>query len=221
MANRDEDWKREALALAEALRREGIRDERVLEAIASVPRHVFVPPELRDRAYDDCALPIGRGQTISQPFVVAHMTELLQVEPGHKVLEVGTGSGYQAACLAALGAEVYSLEIIEPLAQRAARALDAAGFADRVHVKIGDGWSGWPDHAPYDRVIVTAAGKEVPQALFEQLETGGRLVAPIDEGWWSQWVWLFKKTVDGSIERVRTIPVRFVPLTGGAAGGCA
>jgi len=160
------------------LRARGIRDERVLEAMATVPRELFLPPELRHKAYEDGAQAIGEGQTISQPYIVALMSEALQVQPGQKVLEVGTGSGYQAAVLATMGAEVYTIERIARLSARAKELLDRLGFRN-IHYRVGDGTLGWPEQAPFERIIVTAAANRVPEPLLDQLADGGRIVIPI------------------------------------------
>jgi len=194
----------------------GITDERVLQAMRTVPRHVFVPDELQDRAYDDTPLPIGSGQTISQPYIVALMTELARVTTGARVLEIGTGSGYQAAVLAHLAREVYSIEIIPELADRARRTLQKAGIRN-VTVKAGDGYLGWKDHAPYDAVLVTAAPPQVPSPLLDQLAPGGRLVVP--EGDANQMLRVYEKNRSGRITKTDSIPVIFVPMTGIAAGG--
>jgi protein-L-isoaspartate(D-aspartate) O-methyltransferase len=196
----------------EQIERRGVRDPRVLAAMRSVPRHLFVPDELRDRAYDDSPLPIGEGQTISQPYIVAFMTEAAQIRPGDRVLEVGTGSGYQAAVLAAVGAEVMSIEILPGLAARAQHALNAAGF-DKVAVRTGDGFRGWPEAAPFDAVLVTAAPDEVPPPLLDQLKVGGRLVIPVGTG--TQELIRVTRTGKG-YERESLLPVRFVPMTGEA-----
>jgi len=190
----------------------GVRDKRVLEAMRKVPRHRFVPPENQDQAYGDYPLPIGHGQTISQPYIVALMTELLKVEPGEKVLEIGTGSGYQAAVLAELAAEVYTIEIIKPLATRAEKLLSELGYGN-IKVRAGDGFFGWPEEAPFDGIIVTAAPQKVPQPLLDQLKEGGRLVIP--EGRFAQELVVYEK-VGGEIKRREVIPVRFVPMTGRA-----
>jgi len=186
-------------------------DPRVLEAIGRVPRHRFVPAAQRPHAYEDRPLPIGHGQTISQPYIVALMTSLLQPAPGHKVLEVGTGSGYQAAVLAELGAQVYTIEILEPLGTQAARSLQ--GYPD-VHARIGDGYQGWPEHAPFDAIIVTAAVSPIPPPLLEQLKPGGRMVIPVGRQWAAQTLMLVQKDAAGRIHERRIVPVRFVPLTG-------
>jgi protein-L-isoaspartate(D-aspartate) O-methyltransferase len=193
----------------EQIEARGVRDPRVLEAMRRVPRHLFVPEPLRARAYDDRPLPIGHAQTISQPYIVAWMTEALQVGPGRKVLEVGTGSGYQAAVLAAMGVDVYTIEIVPPLAEAAARALGAAGISG-VRARVGDGYAGWPEHAPFHGVIVTAAPDHVPQPLLDQLAVGGRLVIPVGKRE-VQWMTVVTKRPDG-IRRENVMPVLFVPL---------
>jgi protein-L-isoaspartate(D-aspartate) O-methyltransferase len=189
----------------------GVRDPRVLAAMRAVPRHELMPESERGEAYEDRPLPIGHGQTISQPYIVAAMTELLALEPGERVLEVGTGSGYQAAILAELGVEVYSIEIVEPLGQRAAEDLARLGYS--VNLRIGDGYRGWPEAAPFDAIIVTAAPDQVPPPLIEQLKVGGRLVIPV--GSWSQELVLLRKEEDG-VRRESVADVRFVPMTGEA-----
>jgi len=191
------------------LRQHDIVDPRVLAAMREVPRHRFVPPEMAAQAYDDTPLPIGYGQTISQPYIVAYMTQALEVRPEDRVLEIGTGSGYQAAVLARIAKEVYTIEIVPELAARAAGILRELGY-DRVHVREGDGYAGWPEHAPFDRVIVTAAPDHIPQPLVDQLAVGGRLVIPVGDV--RQQMTIVTKTKDGVVER-RTIGVRFVPLT--------
>lgn len=192
----------------------GVTDPRTLQAMRAVPRHRFVPPDLVSRAYEDHPLPIGYGQTISQPYIVALMTEALRVEPGDKVLEIGTGSGYQAAVLAEIGCEVYTVEIIPQLAEQAARRLQELGY-DRVHVRQGDGYFGWPEHAPYDAIIVTAAPDHLPQPLVQQLAPGGRLVIPIGPQGSYQTLWLFEKGADGQLQATNLGPVLFVPLVRG------
>jgi len=188
----------------------GIHDLRLLQALRTVPRHLFVPEEERARAYDDRPLPIGHGQTISQPYIVALMTELAQVEPGDRVLEIGTGSGYQAAVLASLGCTVFTIEIVGPLAERAAADLKALGY-DHVTVRAGDGYVGWPEEAPFDAILVTAAPPRIPAPLLEQLAEDGHLVVPIGEG--IQHLTVVHRTRDG-LERRVVLPVRFVPMTG-------
>ncbi|HEY6000438.1 MAG TPA: protein-L-isoaspartate(D-aspartate) O-methyltransferase [bacterium] len=187
-----------------------VRDPRVLAAMRAVPRHRFVPPELAAEAYEDHPLPIGEGQTISQPYIVALMTELLALRGGERVLEVGTGSGYQAAVLAELAGEVYSIEILAPLAQRAAATLAGLGYG-RVRVRTGDGYLGWPEAAPFDAIVVTAAPDHVPQPLIDQLKIGGRLVLPV--GSYYQELVVCTKTEAG-LQRRSVVPVRFVPMTG-------
>jgi protein-L-isoaspartate(D-aspartate) O-methyltransferase len=189
-----------------------IGDERVLAAMRAVPRHELVSPEYRDEAYEDRPLPIGHGQTISQPYVVAAMTEALALRGGERVLEVGTGSGYQAAVLAEIAAEVYSIEIVEALAARAAAELERLGYRN-VHVRAGDGYRGWPERAPFDAIVVTAAPDHVPPPLIEQLALGGRLVLPLGRG--IQDLVRITKEADGLREE-RLFGVRFVPMTGEA-----
>ena len=190
----------------------GIRDPRVLEAMRTVPRHRFVPPALQDQAYADTPLPIGSSQTISQPYIVAYMTEALRLPPAATVLEIGTGSGYQAAVLAAVAREVYSIEIVPELAERSAKLLTELGY-DNIRLRSGDGYGGWPDAAPFDGIMVTAAPDHVPPALVEQLAVGARLVIPV--GRYAQDMRIVTRTADGSVSET-TIPVRFVPMTGEA-----
>jgi protein-L-isoaspartate(D-aspartate) O-methyltransferase len=194
------------------LRDRGIADARVLAAMERVPRELFVPPDLRDRAYDDAALPIGDGQTISQPYMVARICEELALEGGERVLDVGTGSGYQAAVMAELAGEVHSVERIPALADGARAALAAAGYGHRVHVHVGDGTLGLPAHAPYAAIAVAAAAPEVPEALYEQLEPDGRLVIPVGRRW-EQLLEVVVRSPDGP-RVARTVPCRFVPLVG-------
>ncbi len=194
----------------EQLRGRGIRSPRVLDAMLDVPRHLFVPLAQRSAAYVDSPLPIGERQTISQPYIVAFMTEALDVQPDHRVLEIGTGSGYQAAILATLAKEVYTIEIIAPLAEQAREVLAQLGFAN-VQVRTGNGYLGWPDHAPYDRIMVTAAPDEVPPALVQQLKIGGIMAIPV--GSTTQELRVLRRTVTG-MDTVTTLPVRFVPMTG-------
>lgn len=191
----------------------GVEDENVLHAMRTVPRHRFVPPDQLDYAYADHALPIGYGQTISQPFIVAWMTELLELKPGEKVLEIGTGSGYQAAILAELGyVEVYSIEIIPELATRAEQRLEELGY-DEVRVRQGDGYYGWQEYAPYDAIIVTAAPDHLPAPLLAQLKDGGRMVIPIGPPGLYQTLWKFVNQ-DGELKGYNLGGVGFVPLTG-------
>jgi protein-L-isoaspartate(D-aspartate) O-methyltransferase len=186
--------------------------KRVMAAMGRVARHRFVPPSQESQAYEDRPLPIGDGQTISQPYIVALMTELLAPKPGDAVLEVGTGSGYQAAVLSELVAKVYTIEIVEPLGRKAAATLGALGYGNVV-ARIGDGYHGWPEHAPFDGIVVTAAAPEVPQPLVDQLKPGGRLVIPVGGRFDVQQLLIIEKKADGSTLTRKTIPVRFVPLT--------
>lgn len=190
----------------------GVSDPRVLAAMRKIPRHEFVPPALRASAYDDRPLPIGEGQTISQPYIVAFMTEALRLTPSDRVLEVGTGSGYQAAVLAELAAEVYSIEIIPELARSAGERLRRLGYGG-VKVRTGDGYYGWIEAAPFDAIIVTAAPEAVPPRLVEQLKEGGRMVIPVGEQWPGQELLRLTKR-GGKVEAEKLLPVRFVPLTG-------
>ena len=183
----------------------------VVDALRATPRERFVPPRARSLAYANHPLPIGHGQTISQPFIVAIMTEMLAVQPHHRVLEIGTGSAYQAAVLAHLAAEVYTVEIVQALAESAEQRLADLGYGN-VHVRAGDGWDGWPQHAPFDSVIVTAVGERIPEALIDQLAANGRLVMPLEQHRGYQELVVYSKASD----ELRTLfPVRFVPLTGG------
>jgi len=192
------------------LRPRGIDDPRVLRVMAKVPREKFIAPRLQARAYEDGPLPIGFGQTISQPYIVAFMTQALRPKPTDRVLEIGTGSGYQAAILGELVGKVYTIEIVRPLAQRAATVLNALGYKN-VLVKGGDGYKGWPEHAPFDSIIVTAAPDRIPQPLIEQLKEGGRMVIPVGKTFAQQLKVLEKR--GGSIKETAVIPVKFVPLT--------
>ena len=202
---------RRLLMIEQQLKERGIGNARVLDAMAKVPREQFVPAEQVPRAYADSPLPIGEGQTISQPFIVAYMTELLDVAASHKVLEVGTGSGYQAAILGELAREVYTIEIVPALARQAEQTLRKMGYRG-VHVREGDGYAGWPEHAPFDRIMLTAAPEAIPAPLVEQLAVGGRLVSPVGAQNQTQWITVIERTDKGLVER-RTIPVQFVPFT--------
>ena len=195
----------------EQIERRGIEDSLTLKAMRSVPRHLFVPKKMQRYAYQDRPLSIGHGQTISQPYIVAYMTELLQPRPGMRVLEVGTGSGYQAAVLAEAGAKVYSIEIVKPLAERAKATLEKQG-CDKVTVRAGDGYLGWKEKAPFDGVIVTCAPDHIPSALVEQLKQGGKMIIPVGAQGELQQLHLLRK-VDGKIKREAILPVRFVPMT--------
>jgi protein-L-isoaspartate(D-aspartate) O-methyltransferase len=187
-----------------------IKSPRVLDAMRKVPRHEFVPESMRLGAYDDTPLPIGYNQTISQPYIVAYMTEALDLQPAHKVLEIGTGSGYQAAVLGELVTDVYTIEIVEPLAASARQTLKRLGYAN-VHVRTGNGYLGWPEQAPFDRVMVTAAPDTVPPALVKQLKVGGLMAIPVGVG--DQELRILRRT-ENELETLRTLPVRFVPMTG-------
>jgi len=228
-ASGTDDYNARRSALVESIRREwaelsrqvptvGAPHEGALAAIAKVPRHELVPESRRGEAYEDRPLPIGEGQTISQPFIVALMTALAAPDRDDVVLEVGTGSGYQAAVLAELVAKVYTIEIVEPLARKAAADLARLHY-DNVVTRIGDGYAGWPEHGPFDAIVVTAAAPEVPQPLIDQLKpVEGRLVIPVDSGGYQDLL-VLSKSADGKVERRMVIPVRFVPLTGKARDG--
>jgi protein-L-isoaspartate(D-aspartate) O-methyltransferase len=194
------------------IRARDVRSPRVLAAMEKVPRHLFVPEVYRAQAYDDYPLPIGENQTISQPYIVALMTSLLDLKGGEKVLEIGTGSGYQAAVLAEIAGEVYTIEILEPLAKRAEATLTSLGYTN-VHVRNGDGYAGWPDEAPFDDIVVTAAPIKVPQPLLDQLKVGGHMVIPLGKVF--QDLVVYTKTPTG-FEKKNVVPVRFVPMTGEA-----
>ena len=191
----------------------------VRQALRDVPRHAFVPDALQDAAYDNNPLPIGEGQTISQPYIVAIMTELLALAPDHQVLEIGTGSGYQTAILARLVKQVYSMEIVETLSKRAASRLKLLGFTNVV-TRVGDGYHGWPEVAPFDAIIITAAANCVPPPLLEQLKPGGRLIVPLDHGY-DQMLVLFSKAETGELTQRKLLPVAFVPMTGLARSSTA
>ncbi len=200
--------------VARQIEARGIRNPLVLAAMRRVPRHEFVPPDWRDSAYGDWALPIGEGQTISQPYIVAFMTEAIDPSPQDRVLDVGTGSGYQAAVLAEIVREVYTIEINPVLAARARQTLTRLGYKN-IYFRVGDGWLGWPEMAPFDGIVVAAAASEVPPALIEQLAPNGRLVMPVGDGFLQHLV-LVIKHADGSVERKIALPdVRFVPLIKG------
>ena len=204
---------RRSIMVEEQIEARGVRDPATLAAMREVPRHVFVPLRLRDVAYADYPLPIGHGQTISQPYIVAFMTEALRPQPGEKILEVGAGSGYQAAVLAQMGAEVYTVEIVEPLADLAGQTLQRLGYKN-AQVRHGDGYRGWPEHAPFDAIIVTCAPEKIPPDLVAQLRDGGRMIIPVGGGL-SQELILLRKHGD-QIEKQSVLPVRFVPMTGEA-----
>jgi len=208
----DSHWKPKREAMVALLRKYDVKDEKVLAAMAKVRRHAYIPKKYRvASAYGDHPLPIGHRQTISQPYIVAYMTERMELKEGEKVLEIGTGSGYQAAILAELGLKVYSIEIIPELAEHARKALKAEGYKD-VKVLAGDGYKGWPEHSPFDAVIVTCAPEQVPEALVEQLKEGGRMILPLG-GRRQRLVILRKK--DGKVVMENDIGVRFVPMVKG------
>jgi len=212
-ANEIEDYVMQRKLMIESqIRARGVTDENVLRAMNQVERHLFVPEDVRTHSYRDSPLPIGDGQTISQPYIVALMTALAEISKEEKVLEIGTGSGYQAAILSVLSREVYSIEIIESLYKRSSGALAKFGY-DNVHTKCGDGFAGWPEAAPFDAIIVTCAPEKVPPPLLEQLAEGGRLVIPVGTFWQELKVYTRK---DGKISSKSDIPVRFVPMTGKA-----
>ena len=194
--------------VAEQIEARGVRDPRVLAALVRVPRELFVPDDQRGGAHQDRPIPIGHGQTITQPYIVGYMTEALKVEPSHKVLEIGTGCGYQTAVLAELAGEVYSIERISALGERARRTLESLGYAN-VQVRVGDGYAGWPEHAPFDRILAAAAPPEIPPALLDQLAEGGILVIPV--GIDDQELRVLRKHKD-RLELLSTLAVRFVPM---------
>jgi protein-L-isoaspartate(D-aspartate) O-methyltransferase len=212
----DRETEARRVMVEQQVRRRGVSDSRVLAAMEKVPRHLFVPVPQRPAAYADTPLPIGQGQTISQPFIVARMSELLGIGPGDKVLEIGTGSGYQTAVLAEMvgpAGQVYTMEIVAPLAVLARQALDKQGYRN-VRIRIGDGYKGWPEAAPFDAILVTAAPPEVPRPLLDQVKAGGRIVLPVGEVW--QDLEVLTKHSDGTFDRQKVLPVRFVPMTGQA-----
>jgi protein-L-isoaspartate(D-aspartate) O-methyltransferase len=210
-ASSDPDDARRARMVETQIQARGVRDPRVLAAMHKVPRHLFVDASERDRAYEDHPLPIAGSQTISQPYIVALMTELLELPEKARVLEIGTGSGYQSAVLGELAAEVYSIEIVPTLARSASEKLKQLGYAN-VTVREGDGYRGWPEHAPFDGIIVTAAPERIPQPLLDQLGPGGRMVIPV--GGFFQELKVFTKQADGRVVEKDVLPVRFVPMTG-------
>jgi protein-L-isoaspartate(D-aspartate) O-methyltransferase len=211
-ANREDG---RARMVREQLRGRDITDPRVLEVMGRLPRHLFVPEAGQASAYDDHPVPIGYGQTISQPYIVAFMTQALKVQPDHKVLEIGTGSGYQAAVLGELARDVYTIEIVEPLGEQARKTLESLGYRN-VHVRIGNGYLGWPEQAPFDRIMVTAAPEEIPSELVEQLAVNGLMAVPVGSVF--QELRILRKTEAG-LETLETMPVRFVPMVKGRSGG--
>ena len=206
----EEEFAKERHKLVEVLKSQGLTSRTVLDALLKVPRHKFVPASHRNRSYENRALPISHDQTITQPYIDGYMTEVADIAPGDKVLEIGTGSGYQAAVLAEVAKEVYSIEIVPPLADSARNVLRELGYKN-VQVKTGNGYLGWPEHAPFDAIIVTAAPEEVPQALVDQLAVGGTMVVPVGSGF--QQMVIITRRESGVVER-RTIPVAFVPMVG-------
>jgi protein-L-isoaspartate(D-aspartate) O-methyltransferase len=190
----------------------GIQDSRLIQAMLKIPRHMFVPEDLRESAYGDNPIPIGMDQTISQPYIVALMTELLRLKEGEKVLEVGTGSGYQTAILAEMGCEVYTIEILEPLLDKARKTLESLGY-DNIRYRTGDGYKGWEEFSPFDAIIVTAAPDHIPQPLIDQLKINGRMIIPVGDLY--QELVLIKKKEKG-VDMKTITPVRFVPMTGEA-----
>lgn len=195
------------------IRGRDVTGREVLSAMEEVPRHLFVPPQERSQAYQDHPLPIGNGQTISQPYIVALMTSLLRLDRRSKVLEIGTGSGYHAAVLSRVAGSVYTIEIVESLGRQARDVLGRLGYRN-VHVRIGDGYRGWPEEGPFDAIVLTAAPTRIPDPLLRQLKPGGRMVLPLGESW--QDLLLVTKLADGTLEKKRVLPVRFVPMTGEA-----
>ncbi|MEC9456874.1 MAG: protein-L-isoaspartate(D-aspartate) O-methyltransferase [Candidatus Neomarinimicrobiota bacterium] len=193
------------------LQSRGIRDDAVLDVMRSVERHNFVPENYRDRAYSDGPLPIGHGQTISQPYIVAFMTEQLQISSQHKILEIGTGSGYQAAILGELAKHVFTIEIIPELAEGAKNILNHLSYKN-ITVRAGDGYKGWPEEAPFERIMVTAAPTEVPQELIDQLAPGGRMILPVGAQFLVQYLWVIEKDDQGTVTKEKILPVRFVPM---------
>lgn len=210
-AGQDYDGLRERM-VREQIEARGVKDPGVLKAMRATPRHLFIPPQYRDSAYADHPVPIGHSQTISQPYIVGLMTELLAVRKEHKVLEIGTGSGYQTAVLSPLAGRIYSIEIVAPLAEQARGLLAQMGFAN-VTVRQGDGYKGWPEQAPFDRIILTAAPPEIPDALVTQLRAGGRLVAPV--GRLDQDLVVLDKDEKGKLRQTAVLAVRFVPMVPG------
>ena len=197
--------------IEDQIRKRGIKNETVLKAMSSVRRELFVPENLQKSAYSDRPLPIGKGQTISQPYIVAFMTEQLMVGPEHRILEIGTGSGYQAAVLGELAKYVYTIEIIPQLAANAKSILTMLGYKN-VIVRTGDGYEGWPDKSPFDRIIVTAAPEKIPQNLIDQLANGGRMIIPVGPRFDIQYLWVIEKDISGKLNKERVLPVRFVPM---------
>lgn len=203
--------KKRIIMIEDQIKARGVKNPDVLRAMEEVPRHLFVSEDLKHVAYTDGPLPIGHGQTISQPYIVALMTELLEPDSQHMVLEVGTGSGYQAAVLSKLAKHVYTIEIIPELGQEAEKRLKQMGY-DNISVKIGDGYKGWPEKAPFDRIIITAAPEQIPEKLVEQLKPGGQMILPVGPQLWGQDLIVLEKNEQGEISTKKSIPVRFVPM---------
>jgi len=204
------NWESKAVKMVnEQIIVRGVTDQNVLKVLKKTPRHQFVPPEVAKYAYDDSPLPIGEGQTISQPYIVAFMTEILEFDSSHKVLEIGTGSGYQAAVISQLVKQIYSIEIVKTLAIRADSTIKKLGYKN-ITIRWGDGYAGWPEEAPFDRIIGTAAPPEIPLALIEQLKPGGKMVLPVGTKW--QELVVVKKSHSGKITKKTVLPVRFVPM---------
>lgn len=211
----ERQWEGERREMVDVLRRYGIKDARILSAMLKIRRHMFIPSAFRKQgaAYADHPWSIGHDQTISQPFIVAYMTEKLELKPGERILEIGTGSGFQAAVLAEMGAAVYSIEIVPELAEHARQALASEGYTNSVHVLTGDGYKGWPEHRPFDAIIATCAPEEVPRALVDQLAEGGRMILPV--GTWGNQRLVVLKKKEGRIHQTDDLPVRFVPMVKG------
>ncbi|WP_205720111.1 protein-L-isoaspartate(D-aspartate) O-methyltransferase [Fodinibius halophilus] len=199
--------------IKEGVKKQGVSDPAVLDAMRHVPRHLFIPQQYRQYAYQNRPLPIGHEQTISQPYIVGYMTQLLDVNTGDKVLEIGTGSGYQAAVLSEITPYIYTIEIVEPLGKQAVSRFKKLGY-HTIKTKIGDGYKGWPEHAPFDRIILTAAPEHIPQPLLDQLAPNGILIAPVGKTGETQYLTKVTKSADGTITRHKKLPVRFVPMTG-------
>jgi protein-L-isoaspartate(D-aspartate) O-methyltransferase len=206
--------KKRAIMIEHQLKSRGIKDPRVIDAMGNVPREEFIPKDLRRFAYEDGPLPIGHGQTISQPYIVALMTELLDLKPSDNVLEIGTGSGYQAAILSHLANKVYTIEIVPNLSDEAKDVIEDELDIENVYFKVGDGYKGWKEHAPFDKIILTAAPPTLPKPLVDQLKTGGKIVAPI--GQYSQVLKVYEKQPNGVLKEIVSVAVRFVPMVGEA-----
>ena len=209
--NTDSYENQRKIMVEDQIKRRGVKDVGVLKAVQKVEREKFVPEKYRDLAYSDNPLPIGHQQTISQPYIVAYMTEHLQVSKSHNVLEIGTGSGYQAAILAEMAHHVFTIEIIPELAESAEKVLMELGY-ENITVRTGDGYKGWPEEAPFDRIMVTAAPNEIPEKLVEQLAPNGRMILPVGGSIFSQYLWLVQKDKDGIVTKEKILAVRFVPM---------